>query len=257
MVNLSLVVYYLLLFNYYKKMKIDYILIPQGQEFKTVKKGFNLAQINHPPLISIPVGIRGVQLFLDTWLNQVNFQHQRVLLLGLGGSLSPKLKVGDLTFYQNCCYLDNDINKNEPILTKSCDLELNNYLQICLQNQFKINSVSVQGLTSNKLINLASQKQQLFEQNQAEVIDMEAWTILTNLEKFKIKLSVLRIISDDNNHNIPDLNNAFSPEGKLKPLSLALGLIGDPLAGLTLIKGSLTALKKLEKVAFNLAQILA
>ncbi len=229
-------------------MKIDYILIPQGQEYHNVQKGFKLANCNLPPLIPIPVGINGVKIFLKKWLSTANFEHNRVLLMGLGGSLSPQYNVGDLTLYQNCLYAGNFVNNS----LKNCDFELNSWLK----NELNLKSFLVQGLTCDRLINLATEKQELFKQTRTEVIDMEGYILLDELAKIKVKLAILRVISDDVNHNIPDLNSAFSPEGKLKPFTLAFGLLFNPVAGLRLIKHSLKALKILEKVAFNLANIL-
>lgn len=228
-------------------MNIDYIFVPQGQEYQRVKQGFNVAQINHPPLIGIPVGTKGVNLFLETWLHTAKFHHHRVLLMGLGGSLSPQYVIGDLTLYQTCSYLE-----NSHYVVKNCDQELN----LWLQKNLDFPTHLVQGLTSDRLINLASAKQILANQSQTEVVDMEGWTMLSALAKINVKLTILRIMSDDIAYNIPDLNRAFTSEGKLKPLNLSLSFLGDPLAAFRLIKSSLQALKILEKVAFNLAQIL-
>jgi nucleoside phosphorylase len=235
------------LFSSYFLMNIDYIFVPQGQEYQRVKQGFNLAKIKHPTLIAIPLGTNGVNLFLETWLQSANFHNHRVLLMGLGGSLSPQYGIGDLTLYQTCSYLEHD-----HYAVKSCDQELN----LWLQKYLDVKAHLVQGFTSDRLINLASAKQILASQSQSEVVDMEGWTILTALARIKVNLTILRIISDDVAYNIPDLNRAFTSEGKLKPLNLSLSFLADPLAAFRLIKGSLQALKILEKVAFNLVQIL-
>jgi nucleoside phosphorylase len=230
-------------------MKIDYIFVPQGQEYQRIKKGFNLAKINRPVIVAIPVGPQGVNLFLEKWLIKAKFHHHRILLMGLGGSLSPQYSVGAITLYENCGYLAENCFDYE---VKLCDGELNCWLQ----NNLNLPSYLVKGLTSDRLINLAREKQEIFKKIKAEVIDMEGWTILNLLEKINVKLSILRVISDDVNYNIPDLNSAFTSQGKLKPFDLTLGLLADPLGGWRLIQGSLKALNQLEKVAFDLAQIL-
>jgi nucleoside phosphorylase len=230
-------------------MNIDYIFVPQGQEYQRIKKGFNLAEINHPVIISIPLGTQGVNLFLEKWLIKAKFHHHRILLMGLGGSLSLEHSIGAVTLYENCGYLAENCFDDG---VKLCDGELNFWLQ----NNLNLPSYLVKGLTSDRLINLAQEKQEIFKKTKAEVIDMEGWAVLNLLEKINVKLSILRVISDEVNYNIPDLNSAFTPQGELKPFDLTLGLLSDPLGGWRLIQGSLKGLNQLEKVAFHLAKIL-
>jgi len=40
---------------------------------------------------------------------------------------------------------------------------------------------------------------------------------------------MLRVISDDCEHDLPDLTSALSPDGSLQPLPLAIGLLRQPL----------------------------
>jgi hypothetical protein len=41
---------------------------------------------------------------------------------------------------------------------------------------------------------------------------------------------MVRVISDDSHHNLPNLTSAISPDGSLLPLPLAMGMIRQPIA---------------------------
>jgi hypothetical protein len=66
-------------------------------------------------------------------------------------------------------------------------------------------------------------------------------------------VGMIRVVSDDCFHDLPDLSAAFSPEGSLKPLPLAIGMARQPLAASRLIRGSLKGLSRLEKLSRQLA----
>ncbi len=66
-------------------------------------------------------------------------------------------------------------------------------------------------------------------------------------------MAILRVVSDDSLHDIPDVTSAINSDGSLQPLPLALALIRQPLSATWLIRGSLKGLKILERVAYCLA----
>jgi hypothetical protein len=63
---------------------------------------------------------------------------------------------------------------------------------------------------------------------------------------------MLRVISDNCHHNIPDLSSALSSDGSLQTLPLAIGLLRQPLAATRLILGALRGLKVLQDVTTSL-----
>lgn len=214
-------------------LSIDVIFVPQGAEYQAVCKG--LASSNSPPkVIAIPMGITPVTNYLKNYA----FTDKKVLLMGLTGSLSPAYQVGNVVIYQSCAYIAN----NAQLLTKNCDTELNQLLQ---QN---LNTKLVKGLTSDRLIYDAKEKQKLAQIYDVNVVDMEGIAILNKFNS----VAILRVISDNYNDNLPNLNSAISEEGKLDELKMAIAFLKQPFAAIKLIKNSLKALKNLTKITENL-----
>ncbi|MEB3358272.1 MAG: hypothetical protein VKK04_16220 [Synechococcales bacterium] len=168
---------------------------------------------------------------------------ERVVLMGLGGSLSPDYGVGDVLIYHTCVRLGTGDELK-------CDRPLSLLLQSHLQNRLPRRRVEQgRGLTSDRVIWSAAEKRHLGQSHQASVVDMEGWTVLAALEKRGIPGAVVRVISDDCGGDIPDVGAAIGADGRLRPWPLARSLGRDPLAALRLIRGSLVGLRVLGQVA--------
>ena len=208
---------------------VDLILVPTGPEYKAVCTGLR-SSLSPPPVVAIPIGIKSVTNFLK----QQQFLAQRVLVMGLAGSLSPQYGVGEVVIYQTCSYIDNQLQ----LITKNCDHQIINL------GAEKLRIKPVKGLTSDKLVYSALEKQKLAQNYPVDVVDMEGIAIVNHFKS----VAIIRVISDNHNHNLPDLNFAINAQGKLTAFKMALAFLRQPLAAMKLIKGSLTALKILEKV---------
>jgi hypothetical protein len=209
------------------------ILVPQGVEYQAVCQGLQTVTLK-PQVLAIPVG-GAVRQQLQMWQHLPNFSEGRtVLLMGLGGGLTPQLRIGDAVLYQTCVYRVGDQSK-----TLSCDRPLTTQLQKRLPE-----ITLVQGITSDRVIWSAQEKQQLAQQAAADVVDMEGFIALENLQHCRV--AMLRVISDDHQHDIPDLTTAFNSDGSLQPFSLAASMLRQPIAATRLIQGSLTGLKQLQ-----------
>ncbi|NMG08500.1 phosphorylase [Brasilonema sp. UFV-L1] len=226
-------------------MLVDAILVAQGPEYKSVCKGLNRLTISTPPVFPIPMGPSAFTKFLEQWLQAGHLsQHQqpRVLLMGLCGSLSPKYSVGKAVLYQSCIYPGAEEKKNTTELF--CDCELSKRLQEKLQDRVFTGI----GLTSDRLIYSASEKLQLGQAYAADVVDMEGYVALELLSRLGIAVAMLRVISDDAHHNIPNLTNAFHSDGSLRAFPLAMGLLRQPIAATRLVSGSLRGLRILQNL---------
>jgi len=151
---------------------------------------------------------------------------------------------------------------------KGCKVEINdNYRQLPLnsptlptdkelttliQHHLPERADLVRGLTSDRIIWSSSEKRQLGQVYQAAVVDMEGYAVLEVLYSMGIAVAMLRVISDDCYYDLPDLNFAISPEGKLETLPLAMGMMRQPLAATRLIRGSLKGLRVLQQVTASL-----
>ncbi|MFM7408680.1 MAG: phosphorylase [Cuspidothrix sp.] len=209
------------------------ILVPQGAEYQAVCRGLNRVVNSPPQVLAIPMGIEPVQQYLQ---KLTHVSAQQILMMGLCGSLSKKYQVGDIVLYQNCLYQGN---------LQEC----NHVFTADIHNQLGDQVSLVKGLTSDRLISTAAQKQQLHQQYNSDVVDMEGYPFLEFFQQLpNLEIAILRVVSDDADHDIPDITSAINADGSLKPLQLAWDLMRQPQSGTRLITGSLQGLKTLTKI---------
>jgi hypothetical protein len=230
------------------------ILVPQGAEHQAVCRGLSCIPLDRhggathkgrhggatptpPQVLTIPMGIAPVQQHL-----QVNFQllaqvcENSILMMGLCGSLSEKYQVGDIVLYQNCLYQGNLQDCNHDF-TANIYTRLGDHVSL------------VRGLTSDRIVCTSAEKHHLHQQYGADVVDMEAYPFLEFFRQFPDKqVAILRVVSDDSNHDIPNITSAISENGSLRPLPLAWEFIRQPQSARRLITGSLQGLKVLTAV---------
>ncbi len=226
-------------------LPIDIILVPQGAEYQAVCRGIKKLKPPHPHVIAIPLGINAV----TDYFNQKHdhfLPTSQVVLMGLGGSLSPHYKVGDVLIYNTCVLQSN--NNQPPFSVLKSSQALINFLDAKLKSKVSL----VNGLTTNQVISNSLEKKKLAQIYQTDVVDMESYGVLSAFQNTSVDIAIIRIISDDCNHNIPDISQAITDNGKLKPLTLAWQFSKQPLAAFRLIKGSLIGLKMLEKTVIML-----
>lgn len=216
---------------------IDTIIVPQGAEYRAVKKGLNKLKIQQPLIVSIPIGTNQIT---ETLNNQKFWQSQpkRVLIMGLCGSLSSQYSVGDFVLYQNCAQLNQEI---------STERKLN---KLIIQ---KLNNISlVSGVTSDRMIATINEKQQLTQKFAASVVDMESFAYVKLLQQHAIAVSILRVVSDDVKNNIPNLEPTINESGNIIPVAMTKAMLKQPIVSLKFIKNSLQSLQKLQQITTNL-----
>jgi Phosphorylase superfamily len=227
---------------------VQAIFVPQGAEFKAVQQGMKRSgAADNVLLYATPMGPKPTQHYLEQWI-QTERQHlghaPSVLLVGLCGSLTTRLGVGDRVLYQSC--IDGRVSPSVPFL--HCDKSL---LQ-ALQERLSPSVTQVTGLMCDRLVHLATQKAALAQQYPTEVVDMEGYTFLQALQSADIKIGMLRVVSDDAEHDVPDLAAAMTETGELSSLALASSMMCQPRRALRLIQGSLAGLKQLEAAIVEL-----
>jgi purine-nucleoside phosphorylase len=225
---------------------IDTIFVPQGPEFKAVQRGLNRTGAK-VALCATTMGPYAIKGCLEQWL-KTEFrglsQTPYVLLMGLCGSVSPSLGVGDRVLYRSCV----DAQASDSVAPLPCDAALVTTLQERLENAVTV----VTSVTCDRMIHRASDKQALAERYGVDVVDMEGHAFLSALDSTGISAGMLRVVSDDALHDLPDLSAAMTEAGTLNPTKLALSMISQPRNALRLIQGSLSSLKQLENAAADL-----
>ncbi len=217
-------------------LSINTIVVPQGAEYQAVCRGLQ-QKANKIQVIAIPIGTKDVLQVLVKRSFEFTTP-QRVLILGLCGSLSQQYSVGDTVLYRDCCNLNRQCLNLEPELTTM------------IHNKLSLNLVT--GLTSDRPICLATQKRKLAQQYAVEVVDMEGYSYIKELQRQGISVAMLRVVSDNLTGNIPNLSPAIDEDGNLKFLPLANVFLRQPIAAIRLIKGSLTGLQKLQQITAKL-----
>lgn len=240
---------------------VDWILVPQGLEYRHVLKGLGKDTANHPKILQIPIGSQPVVRHLKQWQQTKDFLNKpakRVLLMGLCGSLSPQYRVGDIVLYQKCGYVPTEIpipslqigldRETCPLKWRDCDRPLTDLVDRYLpQSIFRVN-----GLTSDRLIWAAPEKADLRRGFGTDVVDMEGFAVLEVLDRAGIAAAMVRVISDEVWQTLPDLTSAISGDGSLKPLPIARQMVKQPIAAINLIRGSLKSLKVLQQLTHYL-----
>lgn len=229
------------------------VMVPKGAEFKAVQKGLHSAsleiqEMNSLKLVSLPVGPEPVRAFLNQWCQasrEITLD-TTVILMGLCGSLTPRLGVNDAVIYERC--IDGVSGQSEKMLSCSRDFSVGS-LTDCVSSV-----IPVTGVMCDRVISRALEKHQVGEQFQADVVDMEGFAALEILLSHVQSVSMLRVVSDDAMHDVPDLNDAFDVEGNLRPGVMTRQFLLQPLGALRLIRGSLSALRQLEKLAHHVAK---
>ncbi|HEY9800052.1 MAG TPA: phosphorylase [Leptolyngbyaceae cyanobacterium] len=233
-------------------MNINTIFVPQGSEYKAVCRGLNRVTRQTPKIVSIPVGIKPLTKYLQQWQKPEypNERQPRVLVMGLCGSLSPRYHVGDVVLYENCIY-QQQLQVCDRLRHGFTDRTFTIELQSLLKTQHPTVSL-VKSLTSDRVICSAGEKRHLGETLGADVVDMEGFAALEFFNGMGAAVAMLRVVSDDCHHDIPDLTAAINADGSLQPLPLAWNLLRQPIAASHLIRGSLRGLKVLEDLTKSL-----
>ncbi len=199
-------------------LPIHTILVPQGAEYKAVRRGLSGVTGSIPTVVAIPVGIKPLLKYLQQGQfsapksrvlimgkGQFSAPKSRVLIMGICGSLSDRYTVGDIVLYQNCVYQEKQ---------QECDRTFTAQLHSLIPEKVSL----VKSLTSDRVIWSAAEKRRLGETLTADVVDMEGFTALEFFNAAGVDVAMLRVVSDDCQHNIPDLTPAINSDGIISPI---------------------------------------
>ncbi|MGI0489706.1 phosphorylase [Pantanalinema rosaneae CENA516] len=219
------------------------ILVPQGAEYQAVCRGLKAAAMTAVTVLPIPACPAPVMRHLQALVQSGQLTADRpVVVVGLCGSLTPTLTVGDVVLYRDCLAGD-----AATLTQRSLDAALSD-------RYFRPNMIQVRGYTSDRVICLPAAKQQLGQQYGAEVVDMEGAAILQVLPPAGIAVVMIRVVSDDCHHDLPNLAGVYDANGSLRSGVMAVKMIQQPIASWYLIRGALRGLAVLQT---TIAQLFA
>lgn len=211
---------------------IEVIMVPAGAEYKAVKRALRGVN-NAPQLVTIPAGPQAARRFVAGWQAKHSAKGG-VLLVGLGGSLSPDYGVGEGVLVKQ---IWNGFEQNEKTAAE-CDSRLT------AQIAARIGVATGIGVSCDRIIITAKEKRELGDHYSATTVDMEGFSLIQALPAHKV--AILRVISDDCHHDLPNIADAIGPDGSLKPILLTMRFLSQPAAALRFIKSALKGLKALE-----------
>ncbi|QUW01529.1 hypothetical protein J8C02_11595 [Chloracidobacterium sp. MS 40/45] len=163
-----------------------------------------------------------------------------VAVFGIGGALSPALAVGDVVLGVHTRLVEGD-----PL--PGCPATLARTAARLTAAGFTVH----QGdhLTTPQVVCHAAEKRRLHAQTTALVVDMESHAIARAAQRSELPLLLVRIISDDAQQDLPNLNAGLDPNYALRPLEMSATLLFHPLAAARFLRHLRQALLKLRQVA--------
>ena len=250
-------------------VSVDLIVVPQGAEYRAIQKGLQNLRAT-PTVVQIPLGNR----MADHHLNDLqgtgtleDIEGKTVVLLGLGGSLSPRYQTGDVVIISTLSHITHPLETPNNLATSTTIGEEHIYasdkatthLPLAKALHQRLSQTWPQrpapnigiesGITSDRVITTPQEKHDLGQAYHASVVDMEGMAVLRFFQAAGAHITIVRVISDGSNTNIPDLNSAIGPEGDLRPGAMAWQFLTHPVAATHLIRGSLKGLSHLRRVA--------
>ncbi len=229
-----------------------HILVPKGVEHQAVRQGLQARRtpsLCNITLDSIPAGSLALADYLATLATTWQTRPSAFLVMGVAGSLTETLPIGQAVLLDHCCSISPGSVQN----WQSTDRHFTEFLQHRLRAPPTATLLPcVKGLTTPHVVTTAIAKQHLAQQSGAAVVEMENMTVLKFAQEHQIPIAMLRVVSDGVEHDLPDLSRVFDSVGNLKPFALARTFSQHPIAAGRLIRGSLIACGVLKQLAAQL-----
>ncbi|MCW5971547.1 MAG: hypothetical protein KIT57_23815 [Blastocatellales bacterium] len=160
--------------------------------------------------------------------------YDAVLIAGLGGALDPGLRRAQAVVCTRFI-------RAADGASISSDRELSERVAAALGAQRGV------GLTTDRVIVDAREKQRLYGRFGATVVDMESYGVLAVCARNRLPAAVLRVISDEAGEDLPDFNRVLLPDGGIDKGKLFGTLLGRPRAAWRFLQSLAPAADGLKK----------
>lgn len=197
------------------------IVVASDAEYRIARRSLPSANI-------LKTGI-GAPNFLQSHLPECS----SVLITGFAGALDPALKAGEAVSYDRCL--------NEKGGSIDC-LPLKAFSQAI-------------GISVSRVIINASEKHRLRHAHKADAVDMESFEILKACRERELKASVLRVISDEAQEDLPDFNLAIKDDGSIDRRELPRVLLARPFLAMKFARSVRVSALALESALRRFASI--
>ncbi|HQR31155.1 MAG TPA: hypothetical protein PLK30_00355 [Blastocatellia bacterium] len=170
-------------------------------------------------------------LGFDQWLRAhlENNHYETLVVAGLAGALKPILKTGDIVVYDLCW------DRRDGVAEERAEIHCNQPLTEFLHKRFQDASLRYfqgTGITVSRIITDAEDKLRLGLDHGAWAVDMESYDVLRVAADFNLPAAVIRVVSDEASHDLPDFNYAAEAGGKMNYQRLAAAMFRRPAASL-------------------------
>jgi 5'-methylthioadenosine/S-adenosylhomocysteine nucleosidase len=177
-------------------------------DFKLSKIGaykVNQGTIGHWSVVGMSTGVGKVRSAAGTQFIMDQFRPDLLLFVGLGGALSPRLKIGDILIAEKTLQIDFDI---KPFAIHGYRgenwIEVNRELVAALAKAMGSQNIFTGSiLTSDRVIVDIREKESLLKEYGADCVDMEGAAIAIVCQLNSIPFAIIRQISDNADEEAP------------------------------------------------------
>lgn len=200
-------------------------------------------------ILQCGIGARGFAGWLANHLTENRYD--ALIVSGLAGALDPRLKTGDSIVYDHCLDARGAVEESTPtdlpIQHSHRQAELIRTLLDALRES-ALNCVYGSGITVSHVVVNAQDKLWMGQQHQAVAVDMESFDVMQIAAKCGVPAAVVRVISDEAEHDLPDFNAAAEPDGTINPRRMAAALLRRPVASARFLRNLKPVLAALRNV---------
>lgn len=198
------------------------------KSIKTIQKNnfyISTGTFNGNNIILTKSGVGKVASATTTQYIIDKYKPKYIINIGIAGSLSNNLKIGDIVIAEKMVqhdfdvsafgnpkgYIDNGIEPDKPTIFYSDKNLVDKFKKILTLNK-NINIKTGTVATGDIFVNQNKQKTQIKKEFNADAIDMESAAIAQTAQRNNVPLIVIRTISDSNNDSIAEYkqNKNFS-----------------------------------------------
>ncbi|MBS1792191.1 MAG: hypothetical protein JST85_31080 [Acidobacteria bacterium] len=200
------------------------------------------------------MGAPGFAKWLSVHLQSNHYD--ALVVAGLAGGLDPRLKTGDVVVYDCCLDARESVNDSCPEPGVQSEVSVMQYARrqdnlvralLDALRAASLNSFYGSGITVSQIVINAENKLWLGQQHQALAVDMESFDVLQVAAKFEIPAAVIRIISDEAEHDLPDFNFAAEDDGTINHRRMAAAMLQRPVASARFLRNLNSVFSALRK----------
>ena len=217
------------------------LIVATGIEYRAATEVVH--QLNaQERIILLKTGIGAIR-FRDQWAPELRAGNvEKVIITGLCGALDARLRKGDVVVY-------------DEVRSASGTLKLDDELAGQLERSVACSRGS--GLSVERVVTRASEKEALRLAHGAIAVDMESYEVASFCVESGIPVGVMRVVSDEAHEDLPDFNRSLDEHGEMVRWKLAHRMLVRPTASLRLIAAYKSTMESFRSAVASVVRSLA